>query len=86
MALAEFGRGRLAPWKIASFTGLTRGMHVTAAAAGAGADGGDPALDFPAGSHVGLMLHSVLERLEAHEAGETELMQRMLYNDIGTGD
>jgi regulator of replication initiation timing len=31
-------------------------------------------------------LTSVLDRLDTHESGETELMQRMLYNDIGTGD
>ena len=28
----------------------------------------------------------VLNRVEAHEHGETDLMQRMLYNDIGDGD
>ena len=26
-----------------------------------------------------------LDRLDSHEAGETELLQRMLYNDIGEG-
>ena len=31
-------------------------------------------------------LSKVLVQLEAHENGETELMQRMLYNDIGGGD
>ena len=28
----------------------------------------------------------VLDRVEAHEQSETELMQRMFYNDIGEGD
>jgi len=31
-------------------------------------------------------LEDVLNRVDAHERGETELMQRMLYNDIGEGD
>jgi hypothetical protein len=31
-------------------------------------------------------LTDVLDLLSAHENGETELMQRMLYNDIGEGD
>jgi hypothetical protein len=31
-------------------------------------------------------LESVLDRVEAHEQSETELMQRMFYNDIGEGD
>lgn len=31
-------------------------------------------------------LVDVLDRVDAHERGETELLQRMLYNDIGEGD
>lgn len=31
-------------------------------------------------------LKEVLDRVDAHERGETELMQRMFYNDIGEGD
>lgn len=31
-------------------------------------------------------LEDVLNRVDTHERGETELMQRMLYNDIGEGD
>ena len=31
-------------------------------------------------------LEDVIDRVDAHERGETELMQRMLYNDIGEGD
>lgn len=31
-------------------------------------------------------LADVLNRVEEHEQGETDLMQRMLYNDIGEGD
>ena len=31
-------------------------------------------------------LDDVLNRVEDHERGETDLMQRMLYNDIGEGD
>jgi hypothetical protein len=31
-------------------------------------------------------LEDLLDRVEGHEQGETDLMQRMLYNDIGEGD
>jgi hypothetical protein len=31
-------------------------------------------------------LENIMQRLEAHEGAETELMQRMLYNDLGGGD
>jgi hypothetical protein len=31
-------------------------------------------------------LEDVIDRVDSHERGETELMQRMLYNDIGEGD
>jgi len=31
-------------------------------------------------------LENVLNRVEEHESGETDLMQRMLYNDLGEGD
>ena len=31
-------------------------------------------------------LEGVLNQVDAHEHGETELMQRMLYNDIGEGE
>jgi len=50
-------------WKIASFTGLTRDIHQVAHRGSTGISG-DPILDFPAGSHVGLLLHSVLEHLD----------------------
>ncbi len=31
-------------------------------------------------------LENIMQRLDAHESAETELMQRMLYNDLGGGD
>lgn len=31
-------------------------------------------------------LENIMKRLDAHESAETELMQRMLYNDLGGGD
>jgi hypothetical protein len=31
-------------------------------------------------------LEGIMQRLDAHEGAETELMQRMLYNDLGGGD
>jgi len=50
-------------WRISSFSGLTRDIHQTAHGGSSG-KGEDAILDFPAGSHVGLLLHSVLERLD----------------------
>ncbi len=61
--LARFSRTRLATWRINSFTAMTRGVHQPAQIGSADSQG-DPILDFPAGSHVGLMLHALLEQLD----------------------
>jgi len=58
-----FKARRGSDWQIASFTGLTRDIHQVAHRGSKGISG-DPILDFPAGSHVGLLLHSVLEHLD----------------------
>jgi exodeoxyribonuclease V beta subunit len=50
-------------WRINSFTGLTRGIHQPGNA-GTLASQGDSILDFPAGSHIGLLIHSLLENLD----------------------
>lgn len=60
---ASFNRQPGADWLITSFTGLTRDIHQVAHG-GSGGISGDSILDFPAGSHVGLLLHSVLEHLD----------------------
>ena len=59
----RFGRSLGPIWRINSFSGLTRDVH-QAPLAGEAAAQGDPILDFPAGSHVGLLLHELLEELD----------------------
>ena len=61
--LAKFSRTKLNQWRINSFTGLTRGIHQPGNT-GTLASQGDPVLDFPAGSHIGLLIHSLLENLD----------------------
>ena len=60
---ATFKGGIPANWRIASFTALTRDIHQIAHGGRSGISG-DPILNFPAGSHVGLLLHSLLEHLD----------------------
>ncbi len=68
--LAKFRRDRLPAWQVNSFTRLTRGIHQPAQT-GSLTSQGDPILDFPAGSHIGLMLHALLENLDfRHDIGE----------------
>ena len=50
-------------WRISSFSGLTRDIHQPAHG-GSARSGEDSILDFPAGSHVGLLLHELLEHLD----------------------
>jgi exodeoxyribonuclease V beta subunit len=59
----RFGRKLANDWHISSFTGLTRDIHQVAHGGSTGISG-DLILDFPAGSHVGLLMHSVLEHLD----------------------
>ena len=54
---------RTSEWRINSFTGLTRDVHQVAHR-GENRSQGDAILDFPAGSHVGLLIHSLLEHLD----------------------
>ena len=50
-------------WRINSFSSLTRDVH-QAPLLGERGLRGDPILDFPAGSHVGLLLHELLEEID----------------------
>jgi exodeoxyribonuclease V beta subunit len=61
--LARFSRQHMTHWRIQSFTGLTRGVHQPAQM-GTVSSQADPILDFPAGSHIGIMIHSLLENLD----------------------
>ena len=61
--LANYTRAAEIPWRVNSFTALTRGVHQPALGSTAAA-GDDAILEFPAGSHIGLMLHSILENLD----------------------
>jgi len=74
--LATFSRPSPVQWRVNSFTALTRGVHQPTNA-GAAAVGDDPILEFPAGSHVGLLLHSLLENLDFQ--GDIEAQCRTLF-------
>ncbi len=69
--LANFSRTDLQHWRINSFTALTRGIHQPTNS-GAMSSLGDPILDFPAGSHIGLLLHSLLENLDFQQSIESQ--------------
>jgi exodeoxyribonuclease V beta subunit len=78
--LAKFSRSSMTQWRINSFTALTRGIHQPAHF-GATASQDDPVLDFPAGSHVGLLLHSLLENIDFQQDIRkqcTQLFPRLL--------
>ena len=78
--LAKFSRSSMTQWRINSFTALTRGIHQPARF-GATASQDDPVLDFPAGSHVGLLLHSLLENIDFQQDIRkqcTQLFPRLL--------
>mgnify|MGYP002629551150 CR=1 FL=1 len=64
---AQFNGPIASDWRIASFSSLTRDVHQTAHTGSARATQ-DPVLNFPAGSHTGLFLHSLLENLDFQTA------------------
>ena len=74
--LASFTPSPVPLWRVNSFTALTRGIHQPASTGNAIGDN-DPILDFPAGSHVGLLLHSLLENLDFE--GDVEIQCRPLF-------
>ena len=59
----QFTRDLGPAWRINSFSGLTRDVHQVALS-GERIARGDAILDFPAGSHIGLLLHELLEHLD----------------------
>src|SRR5690606_29893748 len=59
----EFSGHIATDWRITSFSALTRDVHQTTHS-GSPRNAEDPILSFPAGSHVGLFLHAVLEELD----------------------
>ena len=61
-------------WRIHSFSALTRDVHSGPAIPRAGA-AEDPALQFPAGSHVGSYLHLLLECLDFRGDVERQVLQ-----------
>jgi exodeoxyribonuclease V beta subunit len=72
--LAEFTRKFTRPWRVSSFTGLTRGIHQTALH-GKTATPDDHILAFPAGSHIGLLIHALLEHLDFEADIATQCVQ-----------
>ncbi len=72
--LATYSRPYTAQWRINSFTALTRGIHQPATI-GTLVSEGDPVLDFPAGSHVGLLIHSLLENIDFQQDIEQQCRQ-----------
>jgi exodeoxyribonuclease V beta subunit len=63
-----------AAWRIHSFSALTRDVHSGPAIPRAGA-ADDPALQFPAGSHVGSYLHLLLECLDFQGDVKRQVLQ-----------
>ena len=61
--LANFEGNIATNWRVASFSSLTRNVH-QASHGGSPRTGTDEILDFPAGSHVGLFLHYLLEYMD----------------------
>ncbi len=63
LSAAQFSGQIASDWRIASFSALTRGVH-QAPHTGSARNTLDPILNFPAGSHTGLFLHSLLEEID----------------------
>ena len=63
LQITRFTRGNTTPWRINSFSGLTRDIHQPGSPANMHA-AEDAILNFPAGSHIGLLIHSLLENLD----------------------
>jgi exodeoxyribonuclease V beta subunit len=61
-------------WRVISFSALTRDVHSGPAILRAGA-ADDPAMQFPAGSHVGSYLHLLLECLDFRGDVERQVLQ-----------
>ena len=75
--LTQFTRIQPTQWRVNSFTALTRAVHQPASHAAKTSEH-DPILNFPAGSHVGLLLHSLLENLDFR--GDIAAQCKPLFN------
>jgi len=67
----QFTREMGPAWRINSFSSLTRDVH-QAGLEGERLSQGDAILDFPAGSHIGLLLHELLEHLDFQQDIESQ--------------
>jgi exodeoxyribonuclease V beta subunit len=67
----QFTREMGPAWRVNSFSSLTRDVH-QAGLEGERLSQGDAILDFPAGSHIGLLLHELLEHLDFRQDIETQ--------------
>ncbi len=87
LELASCKRIQPTQWRVNSFTALTRAVHQPASGGARSAEQ-DPILDFPAGSHVGLLLHSLLEHLdfETDVAAQCGPLFARLLAPSGIGD
>jgi len=63
LTAASFTASSTSPWHIASFSSLTRDIHQVAHR-GSMEPGDDAIFNFPAGSRVGLLIHSIFEYLD----------------------
>jgi exodeoxyribonuclease V beta subunit len=63
LKVAPYQAKKRTTWRIASFSSLTRDVHQISHR-GSSTIGNDPIFQFPAGSHVGLLLHHLLEELD----------------------
>lgn len=61
---AVFSGNSVSDWRIASFSALTRDIHQAPHTGRARSSSRDDILNFPAGSHVGLFLHAMLEDID----------------------
>ncbi len=64
LAPAQFTGQIATDWRINSFSSLTRDVHQAPQRGAPRSSTSDPILSFPAGSHVGLFLHSLLEETD----------------------
>jgi exodeoxyribonuclease V beta subunit len=75
--LTRFTRIQPTQWRVNSFTALTRSVHQPASPI-TKTIAADPVLEFPAGSHVGLLLHSLLENIDFE--GDIDAQCQPLFN------
>ena len=82
--IQKFSRHFDIGWQIGSFSGLTRDVHQVAHS-GERMSRGDAILDFPAGSHIGLLLHELLETLDFQQDIAEQCQARIVRTAPGYG-